>query len=57
MLMDGIAQNEIPPLVLTMPGENQAIEHALKMIGEGDLCLLITDDVPTAIGAIERFRG
>ncbi|HEU4792046.1 MAG TPA: Mur ligase family protein [Nitrolancea sp.] len=57
VLMDGIAQNEIPPLVLTMPGENQAIEHALRMIGEGDLCLLITDDVPTAVGAIERFRG
>ncbi len=57
VLMDGIAQNEIPPLVLTMPGEVHAIEHALRMIGEGDLCLMITDDIAAAASAIERFAG
>jgi cyanophycin synthetase len=57
VLMDGIAQNEIPPLVLTMPAEVHGIEHALRMIGEGDLCLMITDDIAAAASAIDRFTG
>ena len=29
--------------------------HALRMIGENSLCLLITDDVESAVAAIERL--
>lgn len=57
VIKEGIAQNEIPPLVLSMPGETLAIQHALRMLGDGDLCLLITDDVPNAVAAIESFEG
>lgn len=56
LMIDGIAQNEVPPLVLSMPGESEAFDHALRMIGDGSLCLLITDDVDTAVAAIERLR-
>ncbi len=56
LLIDGIAQNEIPPLVLSMPDEQAAISHAMRMIGDGSLCLLVTDDVDQAVAAIQRQR-
>jgi cyanophycin synthetase len=56
LMIDGIAQNEVPPLVLSMPGEQEAFDHALRMIGDGSLCLLITDDVDSAVAAIKRLR-
>ncbi|MBX5444494.1 hypothetical protein [Sphaerobacter sp.] len=52
LLKTGIAQNEIPPLVLAMPTEQQAFAHAFRMLSEGDLCLLITDDVQNAVDAV-----
>lgn len=56
LLKDGIAQNEIPPIVLTMPSEQHAFAHAFRMLSEGDLCLLITDDVQNAVDAIIELR-
>ena len=56
LMIDGIAQNEVPPLVLSMPGEQEAFDHALRMIGDGSLCLLITEDVDSAVAAIKRLR-
>jgi cyanophycin synthetase len=56
LMIDGIAQNEVPPLVLSMPGEQEALDHAFRMIGDGSLCLLITDDVESAVAAIKRLR-
>jgi cyanophycin synthetase len=55
LMIDGIAQNEVPPLVLSMPGEQEAFDHALRMVGENSLCLLITEDVDSAVAAIERL--
>ncbi|MDI3340373.1 MAG: hypothetical protein QJR03_07540 [Sphaerobacter sp.] len=57
LLKEGIAQNEIPPLVLTMPTEQQAFAHAFRMLNEGDLCLLLTDDVQNAVDAVTRLEG
>jgi len=54
LMIDGIAQNEVPPLVLSMPDEREAISHALRMLGEGSLCLLVTEDVEDAVTAIHR---
>lgn len=56
LMIDGIAQNEIPPLVLSMSDERASIAHAMRMLGDGSLCLLITDDVDEAVEAIQRER-
>lgn len=48
LLKDGIAQNPVPPLVLTMQSESQAIGHAYRMLTDGDLCFIITDNVQEA---------
>jgi cyanophycin synthetase len=56
LMIDGIAQNEVPPLVLSMPDEQEAIAHALRMLGDGSLCLLITEDVDGAVSAVQRHR-
>jgi cyanophycin synthetase len=56
LMIDGIAQNEVPPLVLSMPDEQEAISHAMRMIGDGSLCLLVTDDVDQAVAAVQRQR-
>lgn len=55
LMIDGIAQNEIPPLVLSMTDEQEAISHAMRMVGDGSLCLLVTDDVDQAVGAVEQL--
>ncbi len=55
LMIDGIAQNEIPPLVLSMPDEQEAISHAMRMLGDGSLCLLVTEDVDDAVTAIRRL--
>lgn len=56
-IIEGIAQNEIPPLVLSMPSEAKAIEHAIRMLGDGDLCLLITSDIQNAFAAISSHTA
>src|SRR5579875_1513085 len=40
LLKEGIAQNPVPPLVLTMTSEARAIGHAYRMLTEGDLCFI-----------------
>jgi cyanophycin synthetase len=49
---DGLAQNHVPPLVFSMPGEPDAIRQALRILGEGDLCLLLTQDVQRALALL-----
>lgn len=51
---DGLARNDVPPLVFAMPSEDEAIAHALKMLDSGDLCLLLTSNVAEAISIIRR---
>jgi hypothetical protein len=51
---DGLAQNHVPPLVFAMPTETDAIKHALRILGEGDLCLLLTADVQRALALIRQ---
>lgn len=53
LLKEGIAQNPVPPLVLTMQSEARAISHAYRMMTEGDLCFIITDNVQEA----SAFQG
>lgn len=53
-VIDGIAQNEIPPVVLSMHDEAEAITQALRMLGDDGICLVITDDPATTIDVIER---
>jgi cyanophycin synthetase len=57
LMIDGIAQNEIPPLVLSMPDEQEAMVHALRMMSDASLCLLVTDDVDQAVAAIQRQQS
>lgn len=52
LLKEGIAQNNIPPLVITLPTESKAIRHALRMLEHGDLCLMITDHVRETAAAV-----
>ncbi|MBX6341935.1 MAG: hypothetical protein IRY97_05710 [Thermomicrobiaceae bacterium] len=54
LVMDGIARNGVPPLVLSMPSESVAVDQALRMLDDGDLCLLITEDVRHAVAAIAQ---
>lgn len=51
-MIEGISQNDIPPLVLSMPSEHEAIVHALRMLREGDFGLVVTGD---AQGAAETI--
>ncbi len=54
LMIDGIAQNEIPPLVLSMHDEQEAISHAMRMLGDGSLCLVVTENVNQAVASIRR---
>jgi cyanophycin synthetase len=49
---DGLANNDVPPLVFAMPNEVDGIEHALKMLDIGDLCLLLTQNISDAVTRI-----
>lgn len=51
---DGLARNDVPPLVFAMPAENDAVNHALSMLDPGDLCLLLTPNVTEALALIRR---
>jgi cyanophycin synthetase len=57
---DGLANNDVPPLVFTMPNEIDGIERAIKMLDSGDLCLVLTQNVQEAVArvrAISRTNG
>jgi cyanophycin synthetase len=51
---EGLARNDVPPLVFAMPSEQNAINRALQMLNTGDLCLLLTPNVAEAISLIRR---
>lgn len=52
---DGLANNDVPPLVFAMPNEIDGIERALKMLNPNDLCLLLTQNVHEAVSKIRAF--
>jgi cyanophycin synthetase len=52
---DGLANNDVPPLVFAMPDEADGIERALRMIDSGDLCLLLTQKVHDAVSRIKSL--
>jgi cyanophycin synthetase len=54
---EGLANNDVPPLVFTMPSETEAIERALRMLDHGDLCLLLTPNVHNAVAIIRNPVG
>lgn len=56
-LIAGMTQNETVPLILSMPGEHEAIAHALKMLGPSDLGLIVTDDARAAMSSIRRLHA
>ncbi|MEX2426049.1 MAG: hypothetical protein WD401_04720 [Thermomicrobiaceae bacterium] len=49
---EGLANNDVPPLVFTMPSETEGIQRALRMLDGGDLCLLLTQNVHGAVSTI-----
>lgn len=49
---DGLANNDVPPLVFTMPNEIDGIERAIKMLDSGDLCLILTQYIHEAISSV-----
>lgn len=57
LLMDGIAQNGIPPLVLSMPSEQEALDHAAKMLSDDTLLLVVTEDASDTLNKIRRIRN
>ena len=56
-LIDGMAQNDVPPVILAMPGEHQAIDHALRMAAPGDLCLVVSPNPERVADAVRRALG
>jgi cyanophycin synthetase len=56
LMISGITQNEMLPLILSMPSEREAIAHALKMLGPSDLGLVLTADARTAINSIRSSQ-
>ncbi len=49
---EGLANNDVPPLVFTMPSEIDGIERAIRMLDSGDLCLILTQYVFEAISRV-----
>lgn len=52
---EGLANNDVPPLVFAMPNEVDGIERAIRMLDPGDLCLLLTQNVHDAVSRIRSF--
>lgn len=52
---DGLAHNDVPPLVFTMPNEIDGIDRAIRMLDSGDLCLLLTQNVAEAAAKIRSI--
>jgi cyanophycin synthetase len=48
----GLANNDVPPLVFTMPTEIDGIERAIRMLDPHDLCLILTQEVNEAVARI-----
>lgn len=54
LLKTGMVRNLRPPLIVTQPDEPAAIMHALQLLREGDLCLVITRAVEQALQTLGR---
>lgn len=48
----GLANNDVPPLVFTMPTEIDGIERAMNMLDHNDLCLILTQEIAEAVARI-----
>ncbi|MCM8750048.1 Mur ligase family protein [Thermomicrobiaceae bacterium CFH 74404] len=57
LLKAGLIRNVMPPLIVTQPDESTAIQHALQLLREGDLCLVITRTVDQAIETLRSGRA
>jgi cyanophycin synthetase len=55
LFKEGLANNDVPPLVFAMPNEIDGIDRALKMLDPGDLCLLLTQNISDAVSKIRSF--
>lgn len=56
LLKAGLIRNVMPPLIVTQPDEPAAITHALQLLREGDLCLVITRAVDQALSTLGERR-
>ncbi len=54
LLKTGMVRNLRPPLIVTQPDEPAAIMHALQLLREGDLCLVVTRTVEQALQTLGR---
>jgi cyanophycin synthetase len=52
---DGLANNDVPPLVFSLPSESEGIARALRMLDPGDLCLMLTQNIAEAVTTIRQF--
>lgn len=55
-LRAGIAQNRIPPVVLTLPTEGVALDRLLRMLRAGDLALVLAADLPLALRTVLTYQ-
>lgn len=56
LLRQGIAANEVPPVVIHVGTERQAIARALSMLRPDDLAFVLADQPTSVLRALERAR-
>ena len=54
LLRQGAALTDIPPVVIHVPTERQAVNRALKLLNAGDTGLFLADDPASVIRALQR---
>lgn len=54
-LRRGIARNRVPPVVLTYALEADALHHLLRILRQGDIALILAQNVPLAIRTVLTF--
>lgn len=54
LLRQGIAMNDVPPVIVHATTERRAINRALKMAREGDVVLILADNAPASVRQVHR---
>ncbi len=53
----GVALNDVPPIVIHVPTERQAINRALKTVRRTDVIFILADDALSVLRTLERARA
>jgi cyanophycin synthetase len=56
LLRQGIATNRVPPVVIRVGTERQAVTKALRLLGGGDLALILTENPASVLRALSRTQ-